>query len=84
MSETEKTILELLPGSGILPDSSADLTVSQDLWQAGMNSLASVRLLVLVEEHFNIEIPDKLLVRSTLASVQALAVAVDDVLQGQR
>ncbi|MER5214821.1 phosphopantetheine-binding protein [Streptomyces sp. NPDC002838] len=52
------------------------LTFDTDLWNSGMDSMASVRLLVAIEEEFGIEFPDELLTRSTFTSITTMASAV--------
>lgn len=48
-----------------------------DLWQAGMDSLRSVSLMVALEDEFDIEFPDALLARETFSSVNRIVAAVD-------
>ncbi|SDT83343.1 Acyl carrier protein [Streptomyces sp. TLI_053] len=55
-----------------------DLRPDQDLWTAGMDSMASVRVMLAVEETFGIEFPEEALTRETLASVTAIATALRD------
>lgn len=47
-----------------------------DLWEAGMDSLLSVSLLVALEDEFDIEFPDDLLTRETFSSVDRITAAV--------
>ena len=47
-----------------------------DLYDAGMNSHASVNVMIALEDEFGIEFPDSMLRRSTFASVDAIAGAV--------
>ncbi len=59
---------------------SADLTTldeRSDLYAAGLTSLTTVNLMLALEDHFNIEFPDRMLVRKTFGSIQALAEAVE-------
>ncbi len=58
---------------------SADLTTltdRSDLYAAGLTSLTTVNLMLALEDHFNIEFPDRMLVRKTFGSIQAIAEAV--------
>lgn len=47
-----------------------------DLWDAGMDSLLSVSLLVALEDEFDVEFPDELLTRETFSSVDRITAAV--------
>ncbi len=51
-----------------------------DLYEAGMSSHTSVKLMLAVEDLFDIEFPDEMLERETFASVANIAAAVKDVL----
>lgn len=44
-----------------------------DLFAAGLTSLATVNLMLAVEEAFDIEIPDAMLTRGSFSSITALA-----------
>lgn len=46
---------------------------SDDLWDLGMDSLGSVAIMAAVEDEFELEFPDALLVRSTFESIDAIA-----------
>jgi acyl carrier protein len=48
-----------------------------DLYQAGLTSLATVGLMLAIEDAFDIEFPDALLSRNTFRSIDALAVAIE-------
>jgi acyl carrier protein len=49
-----------------------------DLHEAGLTSLATVGLMLALEEAFDIEFPDSMLSRKTFSSVAALTAAVDE------
>ncbi len=58
---------------------SADPTTladTSDLYAAGLTSLTTVNLMLALEDHFDIEFPDRMLVRRTFESIQSLAEAV--------
>ena len=46
-----------------------------DLYAAGLNSHATVNLMLALEEAFDVELPDRLLRRRTFSSVDAMAEA---------
>ncbi|MFE1781511.1 acyl carrier protein [Streptomyces sp. NPDC059506] len=52
-----------------------------DLWEAGMDSLLSVSLLVALEDEFDVEFPDELLTRETFSSVERITAAVDTLVE---
>ena len=47
-----------------------------DLYEAGLSSLSTIQLVLAIERHFNIEIPDQMLYRHLFQSVNPLAKAV--------
>ena len=53
------------------------VTNGSDLYSAGLTSLATVGLMLALEEGFDIEFPDALLSRRTFGSIDTLAGAVE-------
>ena len=53
-----------------------DLRDDSDLYLAGLTSLATVNVMLMLENHFDIEFPDSKLGRGTFASLEAIAEAV--------
>jgi len=53
------------------------LADTSDLHQAGLTSLATVGLMLALEEAFDVEFPDAMLSRKTFASIESLAHAVE-------
>lgn len=53
-----------------------------DLWQAGMSSLTAISVIMALEDELDIEFPEHLLSRSHLATVRAIEVLIDRVLDG--
>lgn len=47
-----------------------------DLYEAGLSSLNTIQLLLAIEHHFNIEVPDDMLSRQLFQSIDSLAGAV--------
>ncbi len=47
-----------------------------DLYAAGLNSHATVNLMLALEDAFDVELPDRLLRRTTFASVSAITAAL--------
>jgi acyl carrier protein len=54
----------------------ATSTDTADLYDAGLTSMASVNLMLALEEHFEIEFPESMLQRKTFSSVAAISDAV--------
>jgi len=62
---------------GKLPVDLASLSDEDDLYRAGMTSHASVNVMLALEDSFDVEFPDKLLRKSTFASVSAIREALN-------
>jgi acyl carrier protein len=56
------------------------LTDDSDLYQAGLTSLTTVNLMLALEDHFDIEFPDKMLGRKTFESIRSLSEAIEELL----
>jgi len=65
-------IRSVLVEHGKLPVDIASLSDSDDLYNAGMTSHASVNLMLALEDTFDVEFPDAMLRKSTFASVSAI------------
>lgn len=64
---------------------SADVSTlndDSDLYTAGLTSLTTVNLMLALEDHFNVEFPEKMLVRKTFQSIRALSDAVEELRNG--
>lgn len=72
----ENRIRSVLAAHGRLSKDALQLKDDDDLYAAGMTSLASVNVMLALEGEFNIEFPDQMLNRSVFASVGAIAAAV--------
>lgn len=62
------------------PDTLAD---DADLYAAGLSSLATVHLMLAIEDEFGIEIPDRMLTRRLFSSIDSLAAAVTELQQAK-
>ncbi len=58
----------------------SELTDSSDLYQAGLTSLTTVNLMLALEDHFDIEFPDRMLGRKTFESIETLSEAIEELL----
>jgi acyl carrier protein len=61
-----------------LPVDVDTLSDDADLYEAGMTSHASVNVMLALEDHFDIEFPDRMLKRSVFESINAIAAALDE------
>jgi acyl carrier protein len=73
MVDLEDRIIQIIMKSDVLPSDASLADAESNLWDSGMDSLASVRLLVLLEDAFTVEFPDELLTRDTFSTVRRLA-----------
>lgn len=71
-------IREILGKHGRLLVDVGTLDDSSDLYAAGLTSLATVGLLLALEDHFDVEFPESRLSRRTFASLTAIAQTVAD------
>jgi acyl carrier protein len=78
-----ETVREIVAQHGRLGVPISELQDDSDLHSAGLTSLATVGLMLALEEAFDIEFPDSMLSRKTFASIASLAAAVET-LTGER
>lgn len=69
---------EILREHGRLATDVSELADDSDLYQAGLTSHATVTLMLAIEDHFDIEFPERLLRRRTFESIDALAESVEE------
>ncbi|VAW92802.1 hypothetical protein MNBD_GAMMA23-366 [hydrothermal vent metagenome] len=74
---TEK-VRNILAQHGRLSTDSNNLDTDSDLYNAGLTSLATVGLMLALEEEFDIEFPDAMLSRKTFSSIEAITDAIDE------
>lgn len=79
-SKIEKTILNVLSSLDILDTGRID--TESDLFDAGMTSHASVRLMLALEDAFDIEFPDEMLQREYFSSVESIRRCVSQITSG--
>lgn len=73
-------IRTILSAHGRLTQSIDKLNDDSDLYQAGLTSLATVGLMLALEDEFDIEFPDSVLSRKTFGSIDTIADTVEDLL----
>ncbi|WP_020203280.1 MULTISPECIES: acyl carrier protein [Cupriavidus] len=77
------TIRQILAEVARLDVSVEALDDQADLYEAGLSSLATVHVMLAIENAFNIEIPDAMLTRQLFRSVNSLAAAAEQLRQQQ-
>jgi acyl carrier protein len=82
-SPTEIQVREMLAKHARISTPISDLSEDSDLHAAGLTSLATVGLMLALEERFDIEFPDSLLTRRTFSSIATLAAAVETLRSGR-
>jgi acyl carrier protein len=80
---TRAHVREILSLHGRLSATVDELEDGTDLHSAGLTSLATVGLMLALEERFDIEFPDSLLSRKTFSSIDALVAAVEALREGR-
>ena len=83
MSENATKIRNILKEHGRLSKDALALGETEDLYQAGMTSHASVNVMLALEGEFDVEFPDHMLKRSVFESVAAITSAIDELTAGR-
>ena len=73
-----ETIRKILDEQGRLTTPTEKLQDNSDLYNAGLTSLATVSLMLALEEAFDIEFPDSMLSRRTFGSIESIEDAVNE------
>jgi acyl carrier protein len=76
MSDVDNKIRSVLAGHGQLATEVAKLSDTDDLYDSGMTSHASVNVMLALEDEFDLEFPDELLRKGTFESVAAIRAAL--------
>jgi acyl carrier protein len=77
MSDVDATIREVLEAHGRLPVPVDGLQETDDLFENGLTSHASVNVMLALEDAYDFEFPDELLVKSTFESIAAMRNALN-------
>jgi acyl carrier protein len=70
-------VRDIVAQHGRLSVQVTELADDSDLYSAGLTSLATVGLMLALEDGFEIEFPDSMLSRKTFGSIASLAAAVE-------
>ncbi|HEX4131825.1 MAG TPA: acyl carrier protein [Pirellulales bacterium] len=74
-------IRDILARQGALSIDVQTLDVETDLYSVGLTSLATVGIMLALEDRFEIELPESMLSRNTFRSIGAMAEAVAKLVQ---
>lgn len=72
-----QTVRGVLAQHGRLSMPIDEILDENDLYHAGLTSLATVGLMLALEEEFDIEFPDSMLGRKTFGSIEAIIDAIE-------
>lgn len=76
----EADVREILRAKSGLGDSVLTMPASEDLWQQGMSSMASVAVMVALEEAFSVKFPQEKLRHATFGSITNIVTCVHDLM----
>jgi acyl carrier protein len=79
MQNHSPTIRTILSQHAALTVPVEHLADGDDLYTYGLSSLATVELMLALEDEFDVELPERLLVRSTFESIDAISEAIASV-----
>lgn len=74
-------VRDVLSRHGRLPTPVDQLLDTSDLYGAGLTSLATVGLMLALEQQFDIEFPDNMLGRKTFGSIESIVEAIEQLAQ---
>jgi len=76
MNDVDESIRAVIDAHGRLPVSVQNLQETDDLFENGLTSHASVNVMLALEDVYDFEFPDELLVKSTFESIAAIREAL--------
>ena len=77
MESIQKRVRQLLLEQGTIMVDVDSLSPEADLYEAGLNSLSSVDLMLAIEQAFDFVFPDEALNRRTFSSIGSIAAVVE-------
>ena len=83
MESLRSRIRSILREHGSFAQDPGEIGDDADLYQLGMTSHASVRVMLALESAFEIEFPDRMLTKSVFESVAAIGRAIEELLQAK-
>lgn len=75
-SDRVARLREILASQGRLVQPASTLSIDDDLFSKGLDSLAIVNVMLAMEDAFGVELPDSMLNRRTFGSLAALDAAI--------
>ena len=81
-SSIQDQVRQILREQGTVVADVDSLTASADLYEAGLNSLSSVDLMLAIEQTFQFVFPDEALNRRTFSSIGSIAAVVQRLTAG--
>jgi len=82
MSDIKATVRQILTQHGRLPADVTTLDDDDNLYDAGLTSLATVGVMLALENHLDVEFSEPMLSRKTFQSIAAIADAVAELRAG--
>jgi acyl carrier protein len=76
MSDIKAKVRDVIEAQGRMPVSASSLSETEDLFEAGLTSHASVNVMLALEDEFDIEFPDSLLNKTTFESIANISAAL--------
>jgi len=73
----QQDIRTLIAAHARLPVDVNGLAEDACLYDAGLTSLSTVNLMLALEDHFDVEFPDRMLGRKTFGSIRSLSEAIE-------
>jgi acyl carrier protein len=71
-------IRSIIKQHGRLATDVDSLPLDADLYQAGMSSHARINVMLALENHFDVELPDRMLTRSVFESIASIEAALTE------
>ncbi len=76
MSDVSEKVREVIDAHGRMPVPVSSLNETEDLFESGLTSHASVNVMLALEDEFDIEFPDSLLNKTTFESIANISQAL--------
>jgi acyl carrier protein len=76
MSDIGDKVREVIDAQGRMPVPASSLNETEDLFESGLTSHASVNVMLALEDEFDIEFPDELLNKTTFESIANISAAL--------
>jgi acyl carrier protein len=74
----ETKVRNILEQHGRMTTSVNELDINDDLYNAGLTSLATVGLMLALEDEFDVEFTDAMLSRKTFSSIDSIMEAIEE------